>query len=136
MDPTSVAQLITLIILIILSAFFSSAETAFTTVNKIRIRTFEEEGRPNAALIRKLTDDPQKMLSAILIGNNIVNLTASSLTTIMVTRITANLGLASKSATAIGIATGILTLIILVFGEITPKSIATRSSERICFFYI
>ncbi|MDY5957788.1 MAG: hemolysin family protein [Frisingicoccus sp.] len=130
------AQLITLIILIILSAFFSSAETAFTTVNKIRIRTFEEEGRPNAALIRKLTDDPQKMLSAILIGNNIVNLTASSLTTIMVTRITANLGLASKSATAIGIATGILTLIILVFGEITPKSIATRSSERICFFYI
>lgn len=136
MDPTSVAQLITLIILIILSAFFSSAETAFTTVNKIRIRTFEEEGRPNASLIRKLTDDPQKMLSAILIGNNIVNLTASSLTTIMVTRITANLGLASKSATAIGIATGILTLIILVFGEITPKSIATRSSERICFFYI
>lgn len=136
MDPTSVAQLITLIILIILSAFFSSAETAFTTVNKIRIRTFEEEGRPNAALIRKLTDDPQKMLSAILIGNNIVNLTASSLTTIMVTRITANLGLASKSATAIGVATGILTLIILVFGEITPKSIATRSSERICFFYI
>ena len=136
MDPTSVAQLITLIILIILSAFFSSAETAVTTVNKIRIRTFEEEGRPNAALIRKLTDDPQKMLSAILIGNNIVNLTASSLTTIMVTRITANLGLASKSATAIGIATGILTLIILVFGEITPKSIATRSSERICFFYI
>lgn len=136
MDPTSVAQLITLIILIILSAFFSSAETAFTTVNKIRIRTFEEEGRPNAALIRKLTDDPQKMLSAILIGNNIVNLTASSLTTIMVTRITAILGLASKSATAIGIATGILTLIILVFGEITPKSIATRSSERICFFYI
>ena len=136
MDPTSVAQLITLSILIILSAFFSSAETAFTTVNKIRIRTFEEEGRPNAALIRKLTDDPQKMLSAILIGNNIVNLTASSLTTIMVTRITANLGLASKSATAIGIATGILTLIILVFGEITPKSIATRSSERICFFYI
>lgn len=136
MDPTSVVQLITLIILIILSAFFSSAETAFTTVNKIRIRTFEEEGRPNAALIRKLTDDPQKMLSAILIGNNIVNLTASSLTTIMVTRITANLGLASKSATAIGIATGILTLIILVFGEITPKSIATRSSERICFFYI
>ena len=136
MDPTSVAQLITLIILIILSAFFSSAETAFTTVNKIRIRTFEEEGRPNAALIRKLTDDPQKMLSAILIGNNMVNLTASSLTTIMVTRITANLGLASKSATAIGIATGILTLIILVFGEITPKSIATRSSERICFFYI
>ena len=124
MDPTSVAQLITLIILVLLSAFFSSAETAFTTVNKIRIRTFEEEGRPKAALIRKIIEEPQKMLSAILIGNNIVNLSASSLTTTMVTRIMMNLGLASKTATAIGISTGVLTLIILVFGEITPKSVS------------
>ena len=136
MDPTSVAQLITLIILVLLSAFFSSAETAFTTVNKIRIRTFEEEGRPKAALIRKIIEEPQKMLSAILIGNNIVNLSASSLMTTMVTRIMMNLGLASKTATAIGVSTGVLTLVILVFGEITPKSIATHSAERICFIYI
>lgn len=136
MDPTSVAQLITLIILVLLSAFFSSAETAFTTVNKIRIRTFEEEGRPKAALIRKIIEEPQKMLSAILIGNNIVNLSASSLTTTMVTRIMMNLGLASKTATAIGVSTGVLTLVILVFGEITPKSIATHSAERICFIYV
>lgn len=136
MDPTSVAQLITLIILVLLSAFFSSAETAFTTVNKIRIRTFEDEGRPKAALIRKIIEEPQKMLSAILIGNNIVNLSASSLMTTMVTRIMMNLGLASKTATAIGVSTGVLTLVILVFGEITPKSIATHSAERICFIYI
>ena len=136
MDPTSVAQLITLIILVLLSAFFSSAETAFTTVNKIRIRTFEEEGRPKAALIRKIIEEPQKMLSAILIGNNIVNLSASSLMTTMVTRIMMNLGLVSKTATAIGVSTGILTLVILVFGEITPKSIATHSAESICFIYI
>ena len=131
MDPTSVAQLITLIILVLLSAFFSSAETAFTTVNKIRIRTFEEEGRPRAALIRKIIEEPQKMLSAILIGNNFVILSASSLTTTKITRIMMNLGLASKSATAIGISSGVVTLIILVFGEITPKSIATHSAERI-----
>lgn len=136
MDPTSVAQLITLIILVLLSAFFSSAETAFTTVNKIRIRTFEEEGRPKAALIRKIIEEPQKMLSAILIGNNIVNLSASSLTTTMVSRIMMNLGRLPKTATAIGVATGVLTLVILVFGEITPKSIATHSAERICFIYV
>ena len=136
MDPASTAQLITLIFLIILSAFFSSAETAFTTVNKIRIRSFEEEGRHNAALIRQIIDEPQKMLSAILIGNNIVNLSASSLATTMVTRIMSNRGMSSQTATAIGVTTGILTLVVLIFGEITPKNIATRSSERICFLYI
>ena len=136
MDPTSVAQLIILVILLILSAFFSSAETAFTTVNKIRIRTFEEEGRPKAALIRKIIEEPQKMLSAILIGNNIVNLSASSLTTTMVTRIMGNLGMADKAASAVGVSTGILTLLVLVFGEITPKSMATHSAEKICFLYV
>ena len=136
MDPTSTVQLIILIILILLSAFFSSAETAFTTVNKIRIRTFEEEGRPNAALIRQIIEEPQKMLSAILIGNNIVNLSSSSLATTMVTRIMTNMGMSSQVATGIGIATGVLTLLILIFGEITPKNIATRFAERVCFAYI
>ena len=136
MDPASTAQLITLIILIILSAFFSSAETAFTTVNKIRIRTFEEEGRPNAALVRKIIEEPQKLLSAILIGNNIVNLSASSLATTFVSRLMTNLGMENQIATGIGITTGILTLIVLIFGEITPKNIATKAAERICFIYI
>lgn len=136
MDPASTVQLITLIILIVLSAFFSSAETAFTTVNKIRIRTFEEEGRPNASLIRKIVEEPQKLLSAILIGNNIVNLSASSLATTMVSRIMTNLGLEHQTATAIGLTTGALTLIVLIFGEITPKNIATKAAERICFIYI
>lgn len=136
MDPTSTTQLITLIILILLSAFFSSAETAFTTVNKIRIRTFEEEGRPNAALIRQIIEEPQKLLGAILIGNNIVNLSASSLATTMVTRIMTNMGMASQAATGIGISTGVLTLVVLIFGEITPKNIATRAAERICFIYV
>ena len=136
MDPASTVQLITLIILIALSAFFSSAETAFTTVNKIRIRTFEEEGRPNASLIRKIVEEPQKLLSAILIGNNIVNLSASSLATTMVSRIMTNLGLEHQTATAIGLTTGALTLIVLIFGEITPKNIATKAAERICFIYI
>ena len=136
MDPASTAQLITLVILIGLSAFFSSAETAFTTVNKIRIRTFEEEGRPNAALVRKIIEEPQKLLSAILIGNNIVNLSASSLATTFVSRLMTNIGMKSQIATGIGITTGILTLVVLIFGEITPKNIATKAAERICFIYI
>ena len=136
MDPASTVQLIILIILIGLSAFFSSAETAFTTVNKIRIRTFEEEGRPNAALVRKIIEEPQKLLSAILIGNNIVNLSASSLATTFVSRLMTNIGMKSQIATGIGITTGILTLVVLIFGEITPKNIATKAAERICFIYI
>ena len=79
MDPT--AQIIVLIILLVLSALFSSAETALTTVNKIRIRSLAEEGKRSAKTVAKLIEDPSKMISAILIGNNIVNLSASSLTT-------------------------------------------------------
>ena len=81
MDSSDVTQLIILIILLILSAFFSSAETALTTVNKIRIRSLADEGNKRAKSVLKVTDDSGKMLSAILIGNNIVNLSAASLTT-------------------------------------------------------
>ena len=81
MDPSDIAKLLILLILLLLSAFFSSAETALTTVNKIRMRTLSEAGNKKAARVLKVTDDSGKMLSAILIGNNIVNLSASSLAT-------------------------------------------------------
>ena len=81
MDSSDVTQLIILFILLLLSAFFSSAETALTTVNKIRIRTLAEDGNRRAETVLRVTDDSGKMLSAILIGNNIVNLSAASLTT-------------------------------------------------------
>lgn len=81
MDSSDVTQLIILLILLGLSAFFSSAETALTTVNKIRIRSLAEDGNKRAKTVLKITDDSGKMLSAILIGNNIVNLSAASLTT-------------------------------------------------------
>ena len=136
LDSTLAVQLIVLVILIMLSAFFSSAETAFMTVNKIRIRNFEEKGRKNASKIRKLIDNPQKLLSAVLIGNNIVNLSASSLMTIAVTRLLTNLGMGDKVATGVSITTGILTLIILIFGEVTPKNLATRRAEKLCFLYV
>lgn len=129
MDPSGDAaiRVVILFFLLILSAFFSSAETALTTVNKIRMRTLAENGHKRAETVIKIIEDQGKMLSAILIGNNVVNLSASSLSTILAADL-----FGSKS---VGVATGILTLLILVFGEITPKTISTISSESISLKY-
>lgn len=126
MDSSDVTQLIILFILLLLSGFFSSAETALTTVNKIRMRSLAEEGNRRAETVLKLTENSGKLLSAILIGNNIVNLSASSLTT------TLAYGL---GGTAVAIASGILTLLILLFGEITPKTMASIHAEKLSLFY-
>ena len=126
MDP--IAQIIVLLILLLLSAMFSSAETALTTVNKIRIRSLAEEGKRSAKTVAKLIEEPSKMISAILIGNNIVNLSASSLTTTLAIN-------HFKSSYGTGIATGILTLLILIFGEITPKTLATIYNEKLALVY-
>ena len=125
MDPSgdAVIQLFILLILLALSAFFSSSETALVTVNKIRMRNMAEGGNKQAETVIKTVENQGKMLSAILIGNNVVNLSASSLATVMASSLFGN--------KAVGIATGILTLLILVFGEITPKTMATYSSEKI-----
>jgi len=125
-DTSAAIQIIVLIILLFLSAFFSSAETSLTTVNKIKMRALAEEGNKKAEMVIQITDDSSKMLSAILIGNNIVNLSASSLTT----TIAYNLG-----GSAVAIATGILTVLILIFGEITPKTMATINSEKMALAY-
>ncbi len=126
MDPSDVTQIIILIILLLLSGFFSSAETALMTANKIRIRALADEGNKRAATVIKITEDPGKLLSAILIGNNIVNLSASSITTTLV------YGLAGP---AVAIATGILTVLILLFGEITPKTVASIHAEKMALLY-
>lgn len=121
MDSSDVIQLLILVVLLALSAFFSSSETALTTVNKIRVRTLAEAGVERAVTLSKVIEQQGKMLSAILIGNNIVNLSASSLMTTLTIKL-----FGSK---AVGVATGVLTLLILVFGEITPKTLSTISAE-------
>ena len=135
MDSSDAMQLLILVILLALSAFFSSAETALTCVSKIRIRSLAEEGNKRACLVKELTDNPSKMLSAILIGNNIVNLSASSLSTMLATKIAAQLGAGTNTATFVGLATGILTILILIFGEITPKNMATLKAEKMALSY-
>lgn len=126
MDSSDVTQLIILFVLLLLSAFFSSAETALTTVNRIRIRTLAEEGSKRADTVLAITDDSGKMLSAILIGNNIVNLSAASLTTSLAY---------SFGGSMVAIASGILTVLILLFGEITPKTMATIHAEKMALIY-
>lgn len=127
MDTSGVIQLISLFLLLLLSGFFSSAETAFTTVNRVRIRTLVEEGSKRAQTTQKILDNYSKMLSTILIGNNIVNLTASSLATTLAIKIWGSF--------AVGIATGILTILVLLFGEIIPKNLAMIYSEKISLSY-
>ena len=127
MDTTGVIQLVTILVLVGLSAFFSSAETAFTTVNRVRMKALADEGNSRASAVLTVLDHYSKMLSTILIGNNIVNLTASSLTTILASKV--------FGSYAVGIATGILTLTILIFGEIIPKNTAMIYSDKISLIY-
>ncbi len=120
-------QLVSLVILVFLSAFFSSAETALTTANRLRMRTLAEDGHKRAQTVQKVLAQHSKMLSAILIGNNIVNISASSLATTLTIDMWGN--------KAVGYATGVLTLIVLIFGEIVPKTWASINADTISLFY-
>ena len=123
MDSSLTAQVILLIVLISLSAFFSMSETALMSLSKVRLRNMVEEKVKGADLVEKLLEEPNKLLGAILIGNNIVNIGASSIATSVALQIFGNSGAA--------VATGIMTVLILIFGEITPKSLAQQNAEKI-----
>lgn len=126
MDLDSVIQIAALVILLAFSAFFSSAETALTTVNKIRVRNLAENGSRRAKTILEITENPAKLLSAILIGNNIVNTAAASLTTTIAYQF---------GGSVVAFASGLITVLILLFGEITPKTTATVHAEAISLIY-
>ena len=128
MDPSDTYQIIILLVLLALSAFFSSNETALMSVNRIRLRSLADEGNKRAAMaLDILEDQTPKLLSAILIGNNIVNIAASSLATTLAY---------SFGGYMVSIVTLILTVLILIFGEITPKNYATINSEKLTLRYI
>lgn len=118
-------QFIVLIFLVFLSGYFSSAETAFSTVNRVRMQTLEEEGNKRAARVNRILKNYSKMLSAVLIGNNIVNLSTSALTTTI----------ALQFGIPVAVATGVLTIVILLYGEIIPKTWAMLSSEKLTLAY-
>ena len=128
MGPSDIALLCVLLILLLFSAFFSSAETALTTTNKVRLRMLVEEGNKQAIILDKILGNSRKMLSTILIGNNIVNIAASSLTTIFMQSV-------FNVSWIVSIGVGILTLVIIIFGEIIPKTVASIYADSIALAY-
>lgn len=124
MDSTEILfQSSLLVILLIGSGFFSASETALMSLSKIRIRHMQEEGVKGAKLVASLTEDPNKLLSSILIGNNVVNIAATSIST--------SLFLELFKGNGVAISTAVMTVLVLIFGEITPKTIAANSSEKV-----
>ncbi len=126
MDSPGPIQIVTLIILIFLSGFFSSAETAFVSCNKARIRSLADDGDKKAARVLRILEKGSKLLSTVLIGNNIVNLTASAISTMLATE---------YFGIPVGIMTGILTFVILIIGEVVPKTWATVSADKMAMLY-
>ncbi len=123
MDSWITVEILIISVLIVLSAFFSGSEAALLSVSRIRIRHLADTGNKNAQVLIKLLENPEEFLTAILVGNNIVNITASVLA--------ANAALSIFRESGIAIATGIMTLLILIFCEVFPKTLASRHSESI-----
>lgn len=132
LDPSSSTstflQIISLVFLLFLSGFFSASETALISLSKIRLRSMVDEGVKNAKLIEKVLSNQNKLISSILVGNNLVNIGASALAT--------SFSIDAFGSGAVGIVTGALTLLVLIFGEITPKTFATEKAEKVCLVII
>ena len=126
MNPENIRNIIALAVLILMSGYFSATETAFLSCNKTRLRTMAEKGNKRAALVNKLNESYDRLLSTILIGNNIVNLTAASIGTVLFVRLYGDIG-----AT---ISTAVMTVLVLIFGEITPKNVAKDCPEKFAMF--
>jgi CBS domain containing-hemolysin-like protein len=126
-ESISIIEVLTLIALFIGSAFFSSSETALLSVNRFKIEKLAKEGNKNAQLVLKLLENPQKLITTILIGNNLVNIAAASISTGIAIKLFGDVG--------IGIATGVVTLLTIIFGEVLPKNFALRYSEKLALSF-
>ncbi len=127
MGSHSIWSVIAIVVLVIMSAYFSATETAFTSLNRIRVKNMAGEGNKKAKLVMKLSDEYDKLLSAILIGNNIVNIAMTAIATVLFVGIYG----ADVGATA---ATLVITIVVLIFGEITPKNVAKEKPEKFAMF--
>ena len=124
----SPAQVVLLLVLLVLSGFFSAAETSLTSIGQIRLRNMVDEKVKNAQLIQRVLETPSKLLTAILIGNNLVNIGASALSTVIATDLFGSKG--------VGIATGLTTIAVLICGEITPKTYAKQNCEKVAAMFV
>ena len=126
MDSSSIAMIVVLLFLVLFSAFFSASETSISSVNRVRLKNKAENGNERAALVLSLLENYDRVLSCVLIANNIVNISAASLATVLFTRLIPLYGPT--------ISTVVLTVVILIFGEITPKTVAKEHAERFSMF--
>ena len=127
MDSASIIMLVVLVLLVAMSAYFSATETAFSSLNRVRLKSKAENGDKRAALALELEEDYDRLLSTILIGNNIVNITATTIATLLFVKLLGN-----RSGPTVS--TVVLTIVILIFGEISPKSLAKESPEAFAMF--
>ena len=123
MDSSSLSMTIAIILLICMSAYFSATETAFSSMNRIRLKTWADDGNKRAAMVLAMSEDYDRLLSTILIGNNIVNITATTLAAVLFTKLVGQ----EYGPT---VSTVVLTVAVLIFGEVTPKSIAKEQPEK------
>jgi len=129
LEPEHILKLLTFIFFIGMSAFFSSAETAFTAINRIKLRSLVEQEEKGSDILERLLKKPKRLLTGILIGNNITNVAASAMATAVLTDLFMSLGI-KNFAVAMTLVTGIMTFILLTFGEITPKTLAIKDPSK------
>ena len=136
MDGDSIGLIIIMVILLALSAFFSATETAFSTFNRIRMKSMAQNGNKKAALVMKYDDKYDKMLNSVLIGNNIVNITLSSIATLFFVELFTRVDPSSAQSIGATVSTAIITVAVLVFGEIAPKIIAKSNADKIALSFV
>ena len=126
MDSASIAMIAAILLMIVMSAYFSATETAFSSLNRVRLKSKADAGDARAALALSMSEDYDRLLSTILIGNNIVNITATTIATVLFTKL---MGAYGPTASTV-----VITVVVLIFGEISPKSLAKESPERFAMF--
>lgn len=127
MDNQNLGRIILIIVAMIFSALFSSCETAFSSVNKIRLKNYAAQGDKRAEKALKIANSFEDALTTVLVGNNIVNITMASVSTVLFTTL--------FGSGAVGISTAVTTVLVLIFGEILPKSYAKENAERLSLFF-
>jgi putative hemolysin len=128
MDATDISYLILVLVFLILSSFFSSSETAYLSLQKVRLEHLVNERVKRARLVAAMVERPEKLLSIVLLGNNIVNTAAAALVTAVALKL--------WGSTGVFYATLIITVLLLIFGEMMPKTFAARHSERVALLFI
>ncbi len=130
MDSSQVGLLLAIIVLVVFSAFFSASETSFTSLNKVRLMNMEDQGNKRASAVLKMSENYDKLLSTILVGNNIVNILATSLSSVLFASLIIN-----NASLATTISTIVMTVVVLIFGEITPKMLAKMRPESVAMAF-